>query len=211
MSTPTIRAAESPSAGDQDRPPGPTSAGELEIGGLDTAGCGGAETTGCGRVSGTDACLSARELGAWRGLLRVHANLVKALDAELEQTHRLQLTSYEVLLYLDGEPDGRMRMCDLAESVLLSRSGLTRLIDRLEREGLVARHSCQQDARGAYAGLTEVGRAKLAAVRPTHLAGVRAHFLAHFADEEMERLAGYWERVLPGAASGGCSSTSAAS
>ena len=80
-----------------------------------------------------------------------------------------------------------MRMCDLAESVLLSRSGLTRLIDRLEREGLVARHSCQQDARGAYAGLTEAGRAKLAAVRPTHLAGVRAHFLAHFDEDEMDR------------------------
>ncbi len=138
----------------------------------------------------------------------MHASLVKALDAELEQTHRLQLTSYEVLLYLDGEDDGRMRMCDLAESVLLSRSGLTRLIDRLEREGLVARHSCQQDARGAYAGLTAAGRAKLAAVRPTHLAGVRAHFLSHFTEDEMDRLAGYWERVLPGAANGGCAGTS---
>jgi DNA-binding MarR family transcriptional regulator len=164
--------------------------------------------SGCGGEPGSDACLSSRELGAWRGLLRVHACLVKALDAELEQTHRLQLTSYEVLLYLDGEPDGRMRMCDLAESVLLSRSGLTRLIDRLEREGLVARHSCQQDARGAYAGLTEVGRAKLAAVRPTHLAGVRAHFLSHFGEDEMDQLAGYWERVLPGAASSGCSGAS---
>ncbi|HEX3875193.1 MAG TPA: MarR family transcriptional regulator [Solirubrobacteraceae bacterium] len=169
---------------------------------------GVAAAGGCGGLPGTDACLSPRELGAWRGLLRVHASLVKALDAELEQTHRLQLTSYEVLLYLDGEPDGRMRMCDLAESVLLSRSGLTRLIDRLEREGLVARHSCQQDARGAYAGLTEAGREKLATVRPTHLAGVRAHFLAHFGEDEMDRLAGFWERVLPGASSGGCSSAS---
>ncbi|HWH13036.1 MAG TPA: MarR family transcriptional regulator [Solirubrobacteraceae bacterium] len=171
------------------------------IDGLPVAALGDA---GCGGKTGTEDCLSARELGAWRGLLRVHAGLVKALDAELEQTHRLQLTSYEVLLYLDGESDGRMRMCDLAESVLLSRSGLTRLIDRLEREGLVARHSCQQDARGAYAGLTEAGRAKLAAVRPTHLAGVRAHFLAHFDEAEMDRLAGYWERVAPGSAAGGC-------
>jgi len=202
MSTPT-RAGSGSAAGGGPRSPSGLGIDpdlDLEMGGLDTAGC-------CGDP-GTEACLSARELGAWRGLLRVHASLVKALDAELEQTHRLQLSSYEVLLYLDGAPDGRMRMCDLAESVLLSRSGLTRLIDRLEREGLVARHSCQQDARGAYAGLTEAGRAKLAAVRPTHLAGVRAHFLVHFADEEMDRLAGYWERVLPGAASGGCSSTS---
>ncbi|MEA2372279.1 MAG: hypothetical protein QOH12_2673 [Solirubrobacteraceae bacterium] len=204
MSTPT-RAGKGALTGDGSPAPAPAVLGidpdlDLEIGGLDSAGC-------CGGP-GTEACLSTRELGAWRGLLRVHASLVKALDAELEQTHRLQLTSYEVLLYLDGEPDGRMRMCDLAESVLLSRSGLTRLIDRLEREGLVARHSCQQDARGAYAGLTEAGRARLAAVRPTHLAGVRAHFLAHFTEQEMDQLAGYWERVLPGAASGGCSSAS---
>jgi DNA-binding MarR family transcriptional regulator len=161
----------------------------------------GSEATGVGPDAG--ACLSRQELGAWRGLLRVHAHLVKALDSELEQAHGLQLTSYEVLLYLDGAEDGRMRMCDLAACVLLSRSGLTRLIDRLEREGLVARHSCEQDARGAYARLTEVGHAKLAAVRPTHLAGVRRHFLAHFEAAELDLLAGYWERVSPGAAAPG--------
>lgn len=148
-------------------------------------------------------CLGARELGAWRGLLRAHAHLVKALDGELEQAHGLQLTSYEVLLYLDGAQDGRMRMCDLAACVLLSRSGLTRLIDRLEREGLVARHSCEQDARGAYARLTEAGHAKLAVVRPTHLAGVRRHFLARFNDRELDLLAQYWDRVAPGAAAPG--------
>ncbi|MEA2266874.1 MAG: hypothetical protein QOE27_2457 [Solirubrobacteraceae bacterium] len=149
------------------------------------------------------ACLSRRELGAWRGLLRVHAHLVKALDSELEQVHGLQLISYEVLLYLDQADDARMRMCDLASCVLLSRSGLTRLIDRLEREGLVARHSCEQDARGAYARLTEAGHAKLAAVRPTHLAGVRRHFLVHFEAAELDVLAGYWERVSPGSAAPG--------
>ncbi len=189
-------------------PTKPAESAELAESSAIDVGVGVTAAAGCGGDPGTDACLSARELGAWRGLLRVHACLVKALDAELEQTHRLQLTSYEVLLYLDGAPEGRMRMCDLAESVLLSRSGLTRLIDRLEREGLVARHSCQQDARGAYAGLTEAGHVKLAAVRPTHLAGVRAHFLALFGEAEMDQLAGYWERVLPGAATGGCSNAS---
>lgn len=154
------------------------------------------------------ACLSPLELGAWRGLLRAHAHLVKALDGELEQVHGLPLTSYEVLLYLDAADDGRMRMCDLASCVLLSRSGLTRLIDRLEREGLVARHSCEQDARGAYARLTESGHAKLATVRPTHLDGVRRHFLRHFDEAELDQLAGYWERVSPGAAApGGCRGT----
>ena len=107
------------------------------------------------------------ELGAWRGLLRTHAMLVKRLDAELEATHGLPLTSYEVLLHLADAPERKMRMCDVADSVLLSRSGLTRLIDRLERDGLVERVSCADDARGAFARLTDDGMAKLA-VRAQH-------------------------------------------
>src|SRR5437763_7329043 len=105
--------------------------------------------------------LSQRELHAWRGLLRVHSRLVKALDAELEATHGLAVTSYEVLMYLDDSPAGRMRMHDLAASVLLSRSGLPRLVDRLERDGLIPRESCECDARGAVAVLTDSGREQL--------------------------------------------------
>jgi DNA-binding MarR family transcriptional regulator len=140
--------------------------------------------------------LDARELRAWRGLLRVHAQLSKALDAQLDATHGLQLTSYEVLLYLSDAEGGRMRMNDLASSVLLSRSGLTRLVDRLEREGYLERCSCAHDARGAFAVLTQAGREKLEAARETHLAGVREHFLAHFTPEELELLGDAWERVL---------------
>lgn len=139
--------------------------------------------------------LSPAELGAWRGLLRAHAGLVKALDAELEHDHGLLLTAYEVLLFLAGAPEQRLRMFDLAESVLLSRSGLTRLVDRLERDGLVERLTCEKDARGSYAALTDAGRAKLAAARVTHLDGVRRHFLSHFSTEELEQFAAFWERV----------------
>ena len=142
--------------------------------------------------------LSQRELRAWRGLLRVHARLVKALDAELESSHGLAVTSYEVLMYLADSPDGRMRMHDLASSVLLSRSGLTRLADRLEREELIRRESCESDARGAFAVLTDAGRAKLAAARRTHLDGVRRHFVEHLSDQELERLGEIWGKVLPG-------------
>jgi DNA-binding MarR family transcriptional regulator len=147
--------------------------------------------------------LDATELRAWRGLLRAHAMLVKRLDAELESAHGLPLTSYEVLLHL-ADADGRkMRMCDVAESVLLSRSGLTRLVDRLERDGYVERVSCPDDARGAYARLTDEGRAKLAAASNTHLEGIREHFLAHFSPTELGLLAEAWERVAgPGSASG---------
>src|SRR5688500_3663933 len=95
--------------------------------------------------------LTERERLAWRGLLRAHAAMVKRLDNDLEAAHGLALTSYEVLLRLDDAEGSKMRMCDVAESVLLSRSGLTRLVDRLERDGLVERVSCPDDARGAYA------------------------------------------------------------
>jgi DNA-binding MarR family transcriptional regulator len=144
--------------------------------------------------------LTERELGAWRGLLRTHAMLVKRLDAELDAEHGLPLTSYEVLLHLADAPERKMRMCDVADSVLLSRSGLTRLIDRLERDGFVERVSCPDDARGAFARLTEDGHAKLEAARSTHLEGIRAHFLSHFGDEELEVLAEAWVRVAGTAA-----------
>lgn len=145
--------------------------------------------------------LDARELGAWRGLLRVHAAMVKALDAELEAAHDLPLSSYEVLRAVADAPEGRMRMCDLADHVLLSRSGLTRLIDRLAREGLLCRARCSSDARGAYACLTAAGREKIEAARGTHLAGVREHFLDQLDEADLEHLAAAWERVLPGASS----------
>ena len=140
--------------------------------------------------------LDSRELRAWRGLLRVHAALSKALDAQLEAEHGLPLTSYEVLMYLSDAEGGRMRMNDLASSVLLSRSGLTRLVDRLERDGYLERCSCAHDARGAFAVLTAAGREKLEAARETHLAGVRELFLSRFSDEELDALGAAWERVL---------------
>lgn len=144
------------------------------------------------------------ELRAWRGMLRAHAALAKALDARLEAAHGLQLSSYEVLTYLADAEDERMRMCDLASSMLLSRSGLTRLVDRLRREGLIERVACSDDARGAFARLTPAGRDKLRAARETHLAGVRAMFLDLFSHEELERLGDAWDRVLSAAGWGCC-------
>jgi DNA-binding MarR family transcriptional regulator len=144
------------------------------------------------------------ELRAWRGMLRAHAALAKALDAQLEATHGLQLSSYEVLMYLADAEDERMRMCDLASSILLSRSGLTRLVDRLQREGLLERVACDDDARGAFAKLTPQGREKLRAARATHLAGVRALFLDLFSAEELETLGDAWDRVLERAGWGCC-------
>jgi DNA-binding MarR family transcriptional regulator len=144
--------------------------------------------------------LAPEELGAWRGLLRVHSALVKALDAELLATHDLPLTSYEVLINLQAAPGRRRRMAELADGVLLSRSGMTRLVDRLEREGLLGRDACTDDGRGTYAVLTDKGEALLSEARRTHLDGVRERFLGHFEPDELRMLAGLWDRVLPGSA-----------
>jgi DNA-binding MarR family transcriptional regulator len=160
-------------------------------------------------ASGDDHCdraldgLAPAELGAWRGLLRVHAALVKALDAELSAAHELPLSSYEVLIALEAAPGRRRRMAELADSVLLSRSGMTRLVDRLEREGLLAREDCPDDRRGSFAVLTDRGAELLERARPTHLDGVRERFLRHFGDDELRLLSSWWERLLPGAGEAG--------
>ena len=143
--------------------------------------------------------LSETELGAWRGMLRVHSALVKQLDAELSTAHKLPLSSYEVLLNLESAPGNKRRMAELADSVLLSRSGMTRLVDRLEKDGLLRRDTCTDDGRGAFAVLTENGAAALAEARRTHLDGVREKFLKQFDEGELRVLAEYWERVVPGA------------
>src|SRR4051794_39635038 len=105
--------------------------------------------------------LTQQELAAWRGLLEVHARVTRALDAEMRAAHGLPVSGYEVLMFLAGAPDHRLRMSEIAERVLLSRSGLTRLVDRLVQLGYVTRCAVEGDGRGAYAELTEAGLQKL--------------------------------------------------
>jgi DNA-binding MarR family transcriptional regulator len=137
------------------------------------------------------------EAHAWRALARAYASLAKRLDTQLEHEHGLPLTSYEVLQHLKSSKGGRMRMCDLAEQAQLSRSGLTRLVDRLERDGLLERCSCVHDARGAYACITERGGRRLRAARTTHLAVVREQFLSRFSETELNALVDMWDRIAP--------------
>ena len=147
----------------------------------------------------TGKTLSPKELAAWRGFLRVQSGIVKELDAEMQAEHGLPLSSYEVLLFLATSPDGEMRMSELASGVLLSKSGLTRLVDRLERLGYVQRRAATSDARGAYAVITDRGREWFEKARVTHLRGVRERFSDRFSDAELEQMAAFWDRVLPGA------------
>jgi DNA-binding MarR family transcriptional regulator len=141
--------------------------------------------------------LSAPELSAWRGFLRAHAALVRALDQELQQAEELPLTSYEVLLRLEDAPGRRLRMSELADSLFLSQSGATRLVDRLVREGLLTRERCDTDGRGTYAVLTEAGLERLQRARPVHLAGVRRLFLGRLTPGERDQLGALWDRLAP--------------
>ena len=136
------------------------------------------------------------ELDAWRGFLRAHAMLVRDLDEELTERHGLALSSYDVLVQLEEAPEGRLRMSHLADAVLLSRSGLSRLVARLVDQGLIERAECKNDARGAFAAITARGRERLAEARATHRAGVHDRFLDRLGEREQAQLAKVWSRVL---------------
>lgn len=140
--------------------------------------------------------LTPLELGAWRGMLRAHADLVRRLDAELRAHHGLSLTAYEVLMLVGDAPRRRLRVSELSAAMLLSVSGVSRMVDRLARDGLVVKEACEEDGRGAEVALTAMGRGRLRAARASHLADVRGWFLERFTDDELAALAGYWERVV---------------
>lgn len=128
------------------------------------------------------------ELAAWRAFLRAHAVITRALEAELDASDQLSLASYDVLVQLSEAPGHRLRMTDLAEVVLLSRSGVTRLVDRLQRAGLVSRSPVESDGRGVAAQLTPAGLARLRVAARTHLAGVATHFAAHLDADDLVAL-----------------------
>jgi DNA-binding MarR family transcriptional regulator len=128
-------------------------------------------------------------LEAWVSFLRAHAAITRALNADLLNEHDLTLNDYEVLFHLSRAEDGMMRRVDLAQSVLLTASGITRLLDGLERAGLVEKAACASDARVSYAKLTGAGRKRLAAAGATHLAGIESLFAGRYSDAEREALA----------------------
>ena len=131
-------------------------------------------------------------LNAWRSFLRAHAAVVRELERELQTEQRLALTDYDVLVQLAAAGEHRLRMSDLADGLLISRSGATRLIDRLVAEGLVERASCESDRRGQWAALTDAGYRRLREATPTHLRGVATHFLDRLSPEDLTGL----ERML---------------
>ena len=138
-------------------------------------------------------------LDSWIRLIRGYGSVTRAMSAELVAKHGLTINDYEALLHLSKAEEGRMRRVDLAGLLLLTASGVTRLLDGLEAAGLVERASCASDRRVTYAVLTEAGRSRLHKASVSHVAGVREFFATRYSDEELEQLAGLLGR-LPGAA-----------
>ncbi|MGO9972465.1 MAG: MarR family winged helix-turn-helix transcriptional regulator [Solirubrobacteraceae bacterium] len=147
--------------------------------------------------------LDGAALEAWRSYLQSHASIVRELDAELLAEHGMTSRDYEVLLYLAQAPERRLPMSALSELTMLTRSGITRLIDGLVSAGLIERVSCPSDARVSYAQLTDVGYERLRQAGCTHVASIRRLFLERFNAQEIEQLAALLSR-LPGAHQGAC-------
>jgi len=135
-------------------------------------------------------------LKAWRTFLYAHAQVRRQLERELQAEQRMGLGEYEVLLTLAYSDGRRMRMSDLADRLALSRSGATRLIDRLEADELVERVSCETDRRGQWAHLTPAGLDRLRSASPTHLRGIGEHFLDRIPAAELQALRATLNRVL---------------
>ena len=137
-------------------------------------------------------------LQAWVNYLRSHSALTRELNAQLVAEHGLTLNDYEVLLTLSHAEERALRRVDLAQEVLLTASGITRLLDGLERAGWVEKRSCVSDARVTYAALTDAGYDKLREAAPVHIEGVRRVFATHFSDDELETLGALLGRLAEG-------------
>ncbi len=135
---------------------------------------------------------------AWALFLRAHATVVRLLEDELEEKSGLALTSYEVLLRL-SRAERPWRMHELADSLFLSRSGATRLVEKLEKEGLVVREMCEGDRRGIQIAVTPKGKSTLRAAVPVHLQGIENHFTRHLSKLQAAQLRSAFTKILTAA------------
>lgn len=135
-------------------------------------------------------------LRPWVAFLRAHAAITRRLEGELQDEQALSLADYDALFQLAQAAGGRLRMNELADSLLLTRSGVSRLVDRLALDGYVVRARCRTDARGAFAVLTDAGRQRLESAKPTHLRGVVDHFLAGLPETDREPFTRALETIL---------------
>jgi DNA-binding MarR family transcriptional regulator len=147
----------------------------------------------------TEEHLSEQHLAAWRNFLKAHATIIDRIDHDLAVAGRPPLSSYDVLIELYEAPEHRLRMYELADRVVLSRSGLTRLVDRLEAEGLLTRDRNGTDRRGAYAVITDQGIAALRQTWPIYARGIAEYFAQWLTPEEAGLLEAAFGRILQAA------------
>ena len=131
---------------------------------------------------------SEEAMGAWTAFLLTYSKVMRTLEQEMQESEGLTLSWYDILAHLDCAPEGAIRMQFLADSILLSRSGLTRLIDRMADTGLVTRKACPEDRRGTYVVITPDGRAAFRRAMPGHIQGIQEHFLRHMNEEDVHAL-----------------------
>jgi DNA-binding MarR family transcriptional regulator len=182
--------------------PGPSAHPRPDPAGPET---GTGATTEIGTENGTGATTEIRAQDSeghavWRHYLRGHATVTRALEAELLARQELSLAAFDVLAELAQAPERRMRMTELADAVLLSRSGVTRMVDRLERLGLVTRGRVEEDGRGIAATLTDQGQEQLDRASVTHVAAVQRHFVNRLDETDLRDLRRISRRLTAGAA-----------
>jgi len=136
----------------------------------------------------SDHCTGESEIRTWIRFLATHSAITRELEARLMGAHGLTLSDYDVLVQLARAPEGKLRNIDLAKAVVLTRSGVTRLVDGLEKDGLVARSSCPSDKRGTFVSLTSVGLARLREATSTHVEGVRELFVERLGEEGVAQM-----------------------
>jgi DNA-binding MarR family transcriptional regulator len=146
-------------------------------------------------TSGSEELVGPEQLEVWRAFDRAHTHVARQLETDLQELHRLPLAWFEVLARLAEAEGQRLRMSQLADLVMLSPSGLTRLVDRMINEGLVRRVPAERDGRGYYAALADEGRRRLDDASSTHLRGVRDYLLERFNGDELAQLASYLRRI----------------
>jgi len=135
-------------------------------------------------------------LAAWRNFLTAHDTLIDAIDRELLAADRLPLHWYDVLIELVEAPENRLRLHELAQKVVLSRSGLTRLVDKLEAAGFLRREVAADDRRGAFAVLTDTGKDAVRASWPVYSKGIATYFASHITEEEAQTIRDVFARIL---------------
>jgi DNA-binding MarR family transcriptional regulator len=133
-------------------------------------------------------CTGETEIRTWIRFVATHSAIARELEARLMGAHGLTLSDYDVLVQLARAPERKLRNIDLARAVVLTRSGVTRLVDGLEKDGLVARSSCPSDKRGTFVALTDEGLARLRSATSTHVAGVRELFVERLGNEGLEQM-----------------------